>query len=337
MRRCISLLLTMLFAIQAYSQDIHFSQFFSSPLNLNPATSGFFEGNYRLTINQKTQWRSVTVPFKTFSGGFDFPLIKRKQQRDMIGFGILFNSDKAGDSEYGTNQANISFSYMKSVSNSNNKFLSFGIASSIAQRTINYNKLTFDNMYNGDIFDPNADNGEFFTNENFLFYDLSAGIHYYHQASPNTNYSGGLAVFHLNAPKQSFLNDKNVRLKPKVNIYANSRFELSNKLDLLPGFYFANQGPYNEIMLGSSLKIEKNSDPKQYSAFTIGLYSRVVDALVVVAGLDQKNLVFLVSYDINYSKLRQASRGLGGIEFSLIYILKKGKPSKFKAVPCPIF
>ena len=41
------------------SQDIHFSQFYMSPLNLNPAMTGVMNGNIRLTGNYWNQWASV--------------------------------------------------------------------------------------------------------------------------------------------------------------------------------------------------------------------------------------------------------------------------------------
>ena len=40
----------------AYSQDIHFTQFFTNPLILNPAQTGNYEGNYRVGFNFKAQW-----------------------------------------------------------------------------------------------------------------------------------------------------------------------------------------------------------------------------------------------------------------------------------------
>ena len=41
------------------SQDIHFSQFYMSPLNLNPAMTGVMNGNIRLTGNYWNQWASA--------------------------------------------------------------------------------------------------------------------------------------------------------------------------------------------------------------------------------------------------------------------------------------
>ena len=49
------------------AQDIHFSQFNMSPVNLNPAFTGFFDGDYRGVANYRSQWSSVPVSYSTVS------------------------------------------------------------------------------------------------------------------------------------------------------------------------------------------------------------------------------------------------------------------------------
>ena len=65
------LAMLVLLAVAAVGQDIHFSQFARSPMNLNPGMSGRFEGDWRLVANSRQQWRSVSNPYRTFGGSFD--------------------------------------------------------------------------------------------------------------------------------------------------------------------------------------------------------------------------------------------------------------------------
>ncbi len=55
--------------LNAHSQDLHFSQFMNSPLLTNPANTGFIpDGDYRLGVNYRNQWASITAfPYKTMS------------------------------------------------------------------------------------------------------------------------------------------------------------------------------------------------------------------------------------------------------------------------------
>src|ERR1700710_2244322 len=47
------------------AQDIHFSQFFETPLLRNPSLAGIFTGDYRVQTVYRDQWNSVTNAYKT--------------------------------------------------------------------------------------------------------------------------------------------------------------------------------------------------------------------------------------------------------------------------------
>ena len=66
----------MLLGNDAFAQDPRFSQYNAAPQILNPAMTGLFNGNYRVSAIYRSQWRSIlgdeAVPlFRTFSGSFD--------------------------------------------------------------------------------------------------------------------------------------------------------------------------------------------------------------------------------------------------------------------------
>ena len=72
--------------------DPHFSLFNSAPMLLNPAMTGAFSCNYRLTAIYRSQWGSVlaneSVPmFSTPSASIDFRTNKAFMQGDAFGFG----------------------------------------------------------------------------------------------------------------------------------------------------------------------------------------------------------------------------------------------------------
>ena len=89
------------------SQDIHFSNWQMSPLNLNPANAGMFDGNGRLIFNYRNQWKSVPVPYSTFSFATDFNLDKSLIKKTDEAIGIIFNHDASGDGRYSINDFKI--------------------------------------------------------------------------------------------------------------------------------------------------------------------------------------------------------------------------------------
>ena len=60
---------TMLLNVSLNAQDLHFSQFFNSPLTTNPANTGFIpDADYRIGAHYRNQWSTVmSVPYKTIS------------------------------------------------------------------------------------------------------------------------------------------------------------------------------------------------------------------------------------------------------------------------------
>ncbi len=319
------------------AQDMHFSQFNSSPLTLNPALSGFFSGTHRFTLSNKNQWRSVSVPFRSVSASMDMPIIKRYLKHDLFGGGFVVNRDQAGDSKFGTTQANLSFSYIRSINRINNQFVSFGIQAGAAQRTIDYASLIFDNQFNGSFYDPQLSNNESFATSNFVFFDLSAGAYWHLMYKNKMDFNAGLSVFHINTPRQSLFGDENIRLDRKIVFHATSKADVYRRTMVIPSLLIMKQGTYFEVNIGSIVKYVKTSAIENYLAVSFGTYFRVGDALNFVTGLDYKTWSLGLSYDINISNLTPASQARGGFELSIIYIINKNQQYYVKKIPCPIF
>ena len=85
-------------ALFSYGQDLHFAQFFNSPLTTNPANTGFIpDGDYRLGINYRNQWSAImTVPYKTMSAFGDVQVGKDRFENGWIGLGGVILKDVAG-------------------------------------------------------------------------------------------------------------------------------------------------------------------------------------------------------------------------------------------------
>ena len=103
--------LSLLLAPQLIAQDLHFSQFYHSPLNINPALTGVFKGDLRFAGNYRRQWQSVPIPYLTFSAAFDMKYFHRKLGNGFFAGGFIFDHDKSGDAEMRYTQITFSGSY----------------------------------------------------------------------------------------------------------------------------------------------------------------------------------------------------------------------------------
>lgn len=327
--------LLLMSSLNTFGQDIHFSQFGSSPLNLNPAQTGFFNGDYRFVANHRNQWKSVTTPYKTFSGSAEMVLNGISESKNKYNAGLLFNHDKAGDSKLSLTQFALSFSVIRPLDEDGFHHLSAGIQAGYVNRSINYSELTFDEQYDGDVFDPGQANTEQFENENHGYADISAGIAYLFRTENNFKAGTGISIQHINRPNDAFFGQK-AKMFSRLQFDVKLDFPLAGRFDLVPALLYMSQGSFRELTGGTSVRYRLSELPGRSYGLYLGGWMRRKDAAIVSAGLDYNNLNVGVSYDFNTSDLERASNGKGGYEISLIYIIRKVKPIGIKP-PCPLY
>lgn len=321
------ILAMVVFVTGANAQDIHFSQFDETPLQLNPANTGVHH-NTRVIANYKNQWKSVASPYKTFAVSADFKLLKEKKHQ--LGLGIDFFNDKAGDAAMKTSQGNISLS---GIININDKSLvSAGLMGGFTQRSVNTTKLQWGNQYDGMAYNPALSTGEASTVANYTFADFGAGIQYsygtdemYISANNAKKVNVGISVFHPHQPSYSFYGASE-KLHMKMVLHGDAAIGIANSnLVLKPSYIVFLQGASKEITPGMSFQYilqeaSKYTKNKKPAAFSIGGYYRLRDAAIAVVKLEYANYAIGFSYDINMSQLKTASSAKGGFEISLRFI-----------------
>jgi type IX secretion system PorP/SprF family membrane protein len=312
----------------SFGQDIHFSQFYNSPLNLNPALIGAFNGDFRFVGNQRSQWSSVTTPYSTYGLSIDAKNIFQTS----ISTGVSIYQDKAGDSDFSTMQIALGGAYSIYLKDSS-QTVNFGLQPTFTQRSINYAKLQFDNQYNGSQYDGSLGNGETFENSGRTYFNLHSGVNWNYEIAQRKSISVGVGIFNLLTPKQTFFSDQNIKLKKRYVFNVNGLFAVSDKIDVLPGILFQKQHKFKEIIFGGQGKYHLNHG--NYKAVYAGVWYRNADASYFTVGLDYSDFHFGVSYDLNLSSLTVASNYRGGFEFAIIYILERYKPiiKRYKACP----
>ncbi len=319
-------------AFSTFAQDIHWSQFNDNPIFQNPANSGRFKGDYRIHGNYRDQWRSVTVPFSTFSFSGDTKFAKIPQ----LGLGALFFHDQAGDGKFKTIELQISPSYQINLTNDSVHTLRAGLQIGMNHRQVNMDKFSFDAQFDGTIYNPSLPTNEIFQNQKNTNFSLGTGLVYEWFKSERKRISGGLALFNLNKPNQGFFG-QTVQRDMRLNLFAKGQFEINYDWDLLPTFQLNFQGKYKEIILGSSARYILIDRLGEYRAVYFGAFYRNKDAGYLTAGMDYQNWFAGISYDINFSKLTPASNVRGGIELSVRYIITRFKPKKVLHRVCPDF
>ncbi len=305
------------------AQDKHFSQFTASPLTINPALAGMINGDYRISGIYRSQWSSVTNhPYKTITAGADMAFLKNKLGENFMGGGIVFYSDIAGDSEYGTNNVQLTGTFHKALGKESQQYISLAVKGGLVQRKINYANLKFGNQYNGEQFDPSRSHRENFssTRSNYMFGDISAGLLWTYKHSDNINLYTGAMLAHLNRPNQTHYPNESARLPRKFTGIAGGQFTLSKQWRLIPSMMYIYQGKAQEFNFGSYLNFQNQALKSREVTIYGGLWYRWNDAFIPAVKIDYKQYTMGFSYDINISELRTASKYQGGPEISFLYV-----------------
>lgn len=324
------------------AQDIHFSQFNMSPVNLNPAFTGFFDGDYRGVANYRSQWSSVPVSYSTVSLQADMRHEMKKNVSDRVGVGVLFNNDVAGDSKYRTTQLYIPLSYIHKVSADSNFFMSLGLQPGISSVGFQTNKLSFDSQWDGDAYNPALATGENFPLVKKTYFDLNTGLVLQYQLKQRSAITLGVALSHLTSPKISYFKNEDIQLDSKLNTYLSYTYPIGPQIDLTAEYLFQKQGKYMENVLGARVAYtiptkDPSAEKSGRQAVNAGMYLRTKDAPIFRVGYDINQWQFGISYDVNTSAFKAATNRRGAIEFGLIYIFKKDKPFVPKKRACPVY
>ena len=331
----------------AYAQDPRFSQFYASPLQLNPAMVGVFEGQMRVAINYRDQWSSIlgSVPFRTVAASFDYR--KNVAGGDYAAIGVALMQDQAGISQFQQTKGNLGLSYSKRLAGGGygegDQYLILGAQFGAGQNSLDWGDLWFSRQYDAstESIDLTAPSGETQSDNTPIYMDLNAGLLWYALLEENKSIYVGAAAMHLNGPNISFLGDADEILYMRWIAHAGGEFPLSRELSFLPAVAVMGQGPSREIDFGGNLRFS-NHDWREL-AIRAGLWGRLanklnkgmeMDAMIVTAVLEMDAWNLGISYDINTSSLVGVSNNRGAFEVSLIYTTPEKRRSRVK---CPKF
>ena len=317
------------------AQDIHFSQFYMSPLNLNPAMTGVSNCTSRIIGNFRNQWAPVlkSNAYNTFSLSYDQKMPVGRY--DYFGIGGALWGDVAGTHRFGTMAGKVSFSYSRKMGGYRSKahFLVIGAEGGLARRGLNTDNFNFP--------DPDNNQIEVIDNPNFFFGDLTAGILWFSMLDEYSNFYFGAAFNHLNQANQAFkrsvqdtsgnvlrtIDDVN-GLYSKFTFHGGGQFELQPRISILPYFVVFLQGPAVQVNVGTSLRFALGNSRKNQQAVQFGAWYRVgtqytnklySDAIIITSRFEYHNLGFGLSYDVNISDLKSAASANNSLELSVIY------------------
>ena len=323
---------TLIFAHQLLAQtDPHFTQNYTFPMYINPAMTGGSDGDYRASGVYRTQWGSITDPYRTTGLSFD-----TRTNRNLA-LGIQIENQSAGDGGFNYLNASASFAYTGvKFGKDNNQRVVFAMQVGVLNRRVDQSKFKWGEQWNP-ITGYNANNptSESFAATSATTPDIGAGVLYYDASSDKkTNLFGGFSVYHLNKPKDPIIATESTVLNTipmRYVLHGGICFNISERTRIIPHALFMQQGTAKEEMIGTYAQVNVNEE----TDFMIGAYYRFNDAIAPYVGFDYKNFIVGLSYDVNASKLGSMASHVNSFELSLSYVKRSGTKSIFDFIHCP--
>ncbi len=324
------------------AQDIHYTLFNMSPLTLNPALTGAYEGTARIGGIYRDQWANVISNSFTTPGVYlDAPVIRGFGKKDWVGVGAVNVNDEAGRFYLQTNISGLSLAYHASLGNST--VLTLGLQGTRVQRRVDRQSsfVRFEDSYDvstGGFTNSSQD----LTNirENINYTDINAGLMLRTQLPGEQLLELGFSGAHLNAPRYSLLNTSGLNddgTRRPLRLAMHGRFYTplnKEKWSLSPTVLVQTTGGAFEGIAQAWAGYDLKKDVR----INFGAGYRLGDALQVLVGLDYEDLKVAASYDMNVSSLAAVSKTVGGFEISAWYILKVYKKPDVKPIIfCPRF
>ncbi len=335
------------------AQDIHYTLYNMSPLTLNPALTGAYEGTARAGGIYRDQWRGLLGKslYATPSFYVDAPIIRGFRKKDWVGVGFVTYNDLAGSARLLNTNQSLSASYHFALNNEGSTMLTLGLQGGSTKRKLLNNDFIFGDSLqaglNGQTTASKDGNISLETDPKSVL-DFGAGLMLRTEMDAVSTLEVGLSFQHINQPKYGFgikqgqggvdtTNAKESDAKRPMRTTLHSKYQrnLTEQFSIAPTFLFQAAGGATEIVLQGWGGYQLNEDYKLNG----GLGYRFGDAAQLLFGLDFKESFRLAaSYDITLSALNESSYSGGSFEVAAWYIFKiYKKPNVKPALLCPQF
>lgn len=314
------------------AQDIHFSQFYMSPLTVNPANTGNMDGQWRFSGNHRNQWRTIGKPFNTSAVAYDRNFYLYNEQ---LSGGLMYLYDETGGANLKTHKIGLSGAYHKRFDV--HKF-HIGFQPTYVLRSYDLTGTSFPSQYdrNTGSFNANLPNTDPFVNDQVNYFDFNAGIAYsliLDKFRPEV----GVAFFHLNQPKESFFGT-DYKVPVRTTFTGRTEWDITSNVTLMPNLLYMTADKASELLYGTNVLFHLKENQMEATGVYAGVllrdgFNRNTDAAIIIVGMRFPNLEIGFNYDLNISELQTSTDLRGAYEFSIIYtspsmLLKK------TAIPC---
>ena len=332
---CIVMGVCCAFSFRIFAQAPILSQYFASPLSIDPALAGNGYSSWRIMAVRRNQWISAGVdPLNTTSLSLDGKLFKQKgNENNYLGAGFLIVQDKGLGGAYKNNSFNLAFSSHISLDPEDTHSLAGGLGGSFNNTVIDYSQLSFSQQITSAGFNRNLPTFEPNLSTVKPYSSVFGGVTYSYKTEA-ANFEMGLACYQFLSSVRTSLQDPNQLDPPRFNFHTDFQSYLGERTTFNANALFSFEKYINTYSLGFNIgnMVGSTVEDEEPTIINTGIWYRHSQALSPYIGLGYGIMQVGISYDINISNSKTDLGPLQTFEFSLVF----RSPVRIKSpVPCP--
>jgi type IX secretion system PorP/SprF family membrane protein len=311
------ILIGLLISSVAFCQDLHFTNYYYSPLYLSPAKTGSFAGTYRFGANVRDQFSSfIENPYQSVMAYADMPIAFGLKPHHWIGVGMNIYADRAGDLALGNTGAHLSLAYHYALDPNYKTVITAGIQYGMTQRSIDPKGAIWPEKVE-DIADFNPS-----------LSDVNFGVSLKNWTSKTSYFDLGASLYHITQSDYRIITGSMVEntVGMRINGYAEYHIQSTDQLAIKPIIVFSRMYQFQNLF--GQFNLEYRPNKKSDTILKGGLGYRSGDAVQFLAGMIYKGWDVGIAYDLTVSSA--AAYTNGGIEIGIRRIIIANKKPKVK-------
>ncbi|NIG54647.1 PorP/SprF family type IX secretion system membrane protein [Chitinophaga sp. Cy-1792] len=310
-----------LLSTRLVAQDPHFSQYFTSPMTLNPALTGNKVDDWRLALNARSQWWGDAIkPYYTVTASLEKSFTTGNSN---LGIGGSVLSDQSNGGILKNNYFSFSAAYHLALDPAAHHLLSAGLTGTYANRILDASKFLYQSQLGSMGFQRDLPANDAVNLQKNSYLDVSAGMSYSYN---NEHYglSAGAALFHVAKPKEGAYNSMEYNIPRKVNAQLGGWINTGGNNELHVSSIAEFQGGNSIYTLGGVYKI--GMDDGLLHSINLGLWERFGDALYPYFGIETARWMAGITYDYVQSGLKNY-QSVQSMELSFVWQFGKRNTS----------
>ncbi len=304
------------------AQDPNFSQYFASPMTVNPALVGKGVADWRAIAQYRNQWYGNTgaMPYTTSAFSLEKRLKTANTSNDQLAIGLLLLNDASNGGLLKNNYISAGLAYNNALDREGNLLFGGGISINYHTRLLDQSKFVFQSQFGTGGYIPGVGLTDGVNIANNSYLDINAGLHI-SERKKTYGYTIGASYFHAANPKDgAYIKDQN-EIFPRISFQGGIQFYSKNNSELDLSMITNHQKTINDLVtIGAQYKFHIPDEILTLRSFNIGVWQHFGMSTAVYAGLETRSQwLFGISYHFINSDISYGSNSMQSIECSFAW------------------